>query len=154
VARDVSDHRELEGQRDALVEACRALASEIELSRLLPLLVKRAADLMKADGALLFLLEGEQFAIEATTGVPEGLRAMGGLSRTESRIGRILQSGQPSAVENMEADPEWRLEFLARRFGYRGMMAVPVIAQGEPLGVLKLVFYQPHPVIPGALRLL
>jgi len=55
-----------------------------------------------------------------------------------SVVGRTLAERRPLQLDDVFADPEYGYGDLARRGGFRTLLGVPLMRQGEPIGVLVL----------------
>jgi adenylate cyclase len=55
-----------------------------------------------------------------------------------SVVGRCLQAGKIIYVADLEADPEYRKRRATEFGGYRGLLCVPLIREGAPIGVLMI----------------
>ena len=136
--------RTLRKRQDALTTLGRELASEHDLDRLLQRVAARSADLMGADSALLLLLEGDELRFRGAIGIEEALWAVGRLDVAKSLTGVVVRECHPLVCSDLAAEPGWRDGAIVRRFGYRAMLAVPMVYQGRALGVLKLLHREPR----------
>jgi signal transduction histidine kinase len=53
-------------------------------------------------------------------------------------VGRVLLEAKSIQIADVLADPEYRLQEIARIGGYRTMLGVPLLREGSPIGVLGL----------------
>jgi signal transduction histidine kinase len=118
---------------ETTTEISSAIGGEIELDRILELLVKRGRALVSARTLVLALIEGDELWVSAAAGdVPEDL--IGGRAKIEASVmGAVLRSRRPE-----------RLTDLSRRAGQpltgnvhaeAGLM-VPLLHRGQAVGVL------------------
>jgi signal transduction histidine kinase len=136
-------HREVRAQRDELGRAVRALEAttdiaravggEIELARVLELIVKRARALVEARTLLLLLREGADLTVSATAG--ELGRAVAALRvpLADSVAGQVLRTGRPERLT--DAATRLRTSF-GDVIEACSEMLVPVVFRNQPLGVL------------------
>src|SRR5262245_34666601 len=55
-----------------------------------------------------------------------------------SMTGRVLLEGKPVHIIDALADPEYTFVEVQKRGGYRTMLAVPLLREGTPIGVLHV----------------
>ena len=122
-------------QLEALNEVGTALASEIELARLLELIARRLRGLIGARLVTIALPAGDgTLRIEAADGGgPEIVGVQ--LERIGSKSGRVLERRRAERVDSLIADPEVDQE-AARRLGAHSGLYVPLVAAGRPIGVI------------------
>ena len=133
----VEDRRkELEravGSFEATAEIARALAGEIDLDRVLELVVKRGRALTDARSMVVLLERRGELAVVAIAGeLDQDL--VGTRIPIEGTVsGHILQTGRPERL----ADAPARLRFaLAEQTGAQTGLIVPLLFRGKALGVL------------------
>ena len=54
-------------------------------------------------------------------------------------VGRVLLERKTVHIHDIQADPDYKLSGLVALGGYRTMLGVPMLRQGDPIGVLVLV---------------
>jgi TonB family protein len=114
---------------------------ELALDLVLHELVVRAVDATGASSAALALARGDEMVCRAATGLhaPDlgvPLNTRDGLS------GACLITRQPQLCADTESDP--RVDaVIARRLGIRSMLIVPVLDEGNLIGVLEVFSSQP-----------
>ena len=54
-------------------------------------------------------------------------------------VGRVLLEKKTVHMHDIQADPDYKLSALVAAGGYRTMLGVPMLREGEPIGVLVLV---------------
>jgi GAF domain-containing protein len=136
----------------ALFEVGGALASSLELDKILDVIVEKCQGLTGAAAAGIFRPEeGTDFlTYERGTGVSSdflrGLRVRMG----EGTAGRAVRERSPVWTEDILNDPAIPLSadtrILVEREGYRGVLSVPIFIKGESYGGLTVYWWQPHPV--------
>jgi signal transduction histidine kinase len=122
-------------QLESLNEIGGALVSELELTPLLGLIVRRLRELIDASVVAIALPAGEEMRIEAAAG--EAASDFAGLSfpRAKSKSGRVLARGGSERVDSLLEDPEAHQD-AARKLGVTTGLYVPLVVRGEPIGVL------------------
>jgi signal transduction histidine kinase len=125
-------------QLAALVEIGRDLTSTLELGEVLPRVVRDARRLLRGKLTSLMLERGGDFETVAVDGAgPAYLRrARPGVHNSVS--GRVVQTGQPIAVEDVFAEPGFHLTDVAQAEGLVSLLSVPLRAKGRIIGVLNL----------------
>jgi signal transduction histidine kinase len=123
-------------QLEALNEVGTALASEIELARVLELIARRLRGLIDARLVTIALPAGDgTLRIEAADG--DGAEEIVGLTleRAGSKSGRVLERRRAERVDALDADAEVDQD-AARRLGGRSGLYVPLVAGRRPIGVI------------------
>ena len=123
-------------QLEALNEVGTALASEIELARLLELIARRLRALIGARLVTIALPAGDgTLRVEAADG--SGADEISGmqLEQAGSKSGRVLERRRAERVDSLLDDPEVDQE-AARRLGARTGLFVPLVAGGRAIGVI------------------
>jgi N-acetylmuramoyl-L-alanine amidase/putative methionine-R-sulfoxide reductase with GAF domain len=112
------------------------------LDEVLQLVAERAQAITGADGVAIALAEGDAIVCRASAGnvAPDtGMR----LNPCSGFSGECLVSGQVVRCDDSELDP--RVDVLAcRRLGARSMVAVPLSAKGNVIGLLEAFSSEPH----------
>ena len=129
-------------QQTALAEVFKEISgSSFDLQKLLDRLVDLAARLCTADSASIWRPLGETYQIAAAFGHrPEHRERLDRLSVRPGRdtgVGRALLERQVIHVVDGQDDPELHHAFKAG--GYRTMMAVPLMRESVPIGVLVIL---------------
>jgi PAS domain S-box-containing protein len=118
--------------------------TRIDLEPVLDIVLRNARKLCGADRAIIFRADGDggysPAALQVTEPAEETLqfyRQHPIRPNRGSATGRALLERRPVHVPDVQADPEYRLEYAANRT-YRSILAVPMLRQGEPIGVLTV----------------
>ena len=123
-------------QLEALNEVGTALASEIDLMRLLELIARRLRALIGARLVTIALPAGDgTLRIEAADGNGAGDVVGIQLERMGSKSGRVLERRRAERVDSLIDDPEVDQE-AAGRLGVHSGLYVPLIARARPIGVI------------------
>jgi two-component system, NtrC family, sensor kinase len=110
--------------------------STFDLQPVLDTLVKTAVQLCNADFGNLFRREGDVFRRAAVSGLPAETSGVVLEATRGSIVGRVVLEGGIVHVHDVAADPEYmRLIHVA---GQRSVLGVPLLREGEPIGVFTL----------------
>ncbi len=122
-------------QLESLTEVGDALASELDLPRLLGLIVTRLRELVDARAVLIMLPDGDALRVAAASGDvgddTVGLRFPLGTTKSA----RVLERRRSERADSLLDDPESNPE-LARRLQARTGLYVPLLHRERALGVL------------------
>jgi signal transduction histidine kinase len=119
---------------DATMDVALALGGETELAPILALIVERARALVEADALLIWLVDGDELRLAASSGnAAPGADVV--IPVATSTAGRTLRDGQPLRLD----DARRGLSVDPASFGVgstRGALIVPLTFRGRGLGVL------------------
>jgi signal transduction histidine kinase len=123
-------------QLEALNEVGSALATEIELPRLLDLIVRRLRDLIDARLVAIALPQNDgTLMIEVANGERADSILGIQLEQTGSKSGRVLERRRSERVDRLLEDPE--VDYgIGRPIGARTGLYVPLIVRGHAIGVI------------------
>jgi signal transduction histidine kinase len=127
---------------DRLLEVIRAMGASQNLETFLDTLISAAAELTSCEVASILELDegGKQLRFTATPWFHRDLLKDIKVPLETSLAGLALQNGQPVVIPSVSAEPRhFKGAEQAARFTTRSLMAVPIIYQGEKLGVLEVV---------------
>jgi two-component system, NtrC family, sensor kinase len=149
---------ELVRQQAATAEVLAAInSSGFDLDRILQILVSTAARLCKTSPASIFLLEGDVYRFRTGQNVTEAFREHE--KKTEIRAGRGLLVGrvaiEKGVVQIIDAleDFEYEDKEAASGNNFRSMLGVPLLRNGEPIGVFALARTRVEPFSESQIKL-
>lgn len=120
---------------EATIAIARAVGSEIDIDRVLELVVKRGRALVDARAVVLLLVFGERLEVAAAAGQVAGGALGAAVPLEGSAIGEILHSRRPERISDVSV----RLRIPDQGVGVIGAetaLLVPLIYRGTALGVI------------------
>lgn len=131
--------------------------SASDLEGVLETVVESARKLCGADAGQVFLVDGDRYRLAYGSGTTAEYREFIAnnpvvLDR-RTLVGRIGLDRRPTQITDVLADPEYRTD-AQRMAGYRTIMGVPMLLDGEVVGVLSVWRIQVHPFSGGAVEVL
>jgi PAS domain S-box-containing protein len=110
----------------------------LSLGDLLDKLLARIVDLLDADTATILLLDAEEQTLEvrATVGLDEELRRATSVPLGQGMAGRVAVTREPLVVPDLD-----EIELISpvmRMKGVRSLVAIPLIVEGEVIGVMHV----------------
>ena len=143
--------------RDVLQQIAR---SALDLDEMLQVVIDRAVELCHADIGNIARRDGEVFRVAAFTGF-EGSDEYERLERSleyrpdrGSTLGRTLLTRQLVHIPDVLADPDYAMLDVQKMVNYRSMLGVPMLLEGEPVGVISVARRQLRPFSDADARLL
>ena len=142
-ARLLSELRESLQQQTATADVLKVISrSTFDLKTVLDTLVEFAERLCEADFAFIFRKESEGYRLAASHGFSPEYQAWmethtiapGG----KTLIGRTTVARQPVHIPDATIDPNYQWAESIKRGGFRTMLGVPLMREGEPIGVIAL----------------
>lgn len=137
----------MSGEELRAAVAASALAGERSHARLLHSIVEVARAIFGAKAASITLYEeaGDELVFEAVSGEGEGSLVGKRFPASEGVAGFVLRAGEPLTIDDVGADPRFARD-VAEGTGYvpNGLMAAPLLREGEAIGVLSVLDRPPQ----------
>ncbi|PKK90409.1 MAG: hypothetical protein CVV64_08575 [Candidatus Wallbacteria bacterium HGW-Wallbacteria-1] len=127
-------------EQGLLMEVSKALTSTLDLDRILKLVVKITADLLKVKTCALRLYDKKtcEFTVRASIGLTDHLLRQTSLKKGEGIIGKVFETGAPVAISDISKSPDFKHYEILRSEGIVSMLAVPISIKDQIIGVLNV----------------
>lgn len=148
--------REQRHLAEALRDTAIAINASLELPKVLDLILENLERVVQHDGANLLLIENNRVTQITSTGYV-------GLGKFEEAIATldepltdlihlkiICDSREPLMVQDTDASDQWTNPFAQKKI--RSYMGVPIISDGQLLGIISVDCLQPDPFTPEHLE--
>ena len=130
------------GRQSAANEVLRAISrSAFDLDTLLTSVIDTAGRLCRAEYAVIYLADGNLFYPAATARASAELvdffRTNPISVDRHSLVGRVALTGNAVAIPDVLADPEYRTSEAQSIGGWRSLLGVPILKDGQVIGVMS-----------------
>ena len=135
-------------------------ASQTNVQTVFDTIVCSSIELCGASMGAAFRFDGEQIHLVAghdSAGVAQAATMRNAFPMRPARealVGRVVLDRAVVHVPDVDADPVYRLRAVARAVGVRGFLGVPMLRDGEPIGVIAVGRETPGPFTDAQIDLL
>jgi PAS domain S-box-containing protein len=152
---DVSARKRLEGLRDGLVAVRHTIVSATTWEQAAPQLLSGLCAHLDWDVAQFWAVDSELHALRLRHGWHRDGRALEEFHNQSRRLsidagngllGRVWQSGVPSAQEDLSAATDYDRAAAALSAGLRSAIAFPVVNDGVVTGVIEMLTHDPRQI--------
>jgi signal transduction histidine kinase len=138
-----NETKEALDQQTAIANVLKAISrTAFDLGPVLATLIENATRLGKAGKGFVFIREGEEYRLAASHGAPEDyvdfIRAHPLVPGRGTLVGRTALTRQVVHIEDVQADSEYTWFTSQRLGGLRTILGVPMLREGEPIGVVAM----------------
>ena len=156
---DITELRDAQELQIATAEVLRAISrTDFDLKTVLQMLVRTAAQLTRADGAILWRYRDGAYHYAAGHLVTPELesieRATAILPGEETLVGRAALRQSTVHIVDAWTDPDYGPKREARLGGFRSMLAVPLVREGVPIGMFSVARHAVDPFTPQQISLI
>jgi signal transduction histidine kinase/CheY-like chemotaxis protein len=156
LADELAEVREQLGATSEVLAVIGRSASDLE--RVLETVVESGRKLCRADAGVVYLLDGDRYRFAYGSGMTAGYREFIAnnpvvLDRG-TLVGRVGVDRRATQITDVLADPDYGRPDVQRVGGYRTIMGVPMLLDGEVVGVLSVWRTQVDPFSDRAVEVL
>jgi two-component system NtrC family sensor kinase len=146
----LSELRESLQQQTATADVLKVISrSTFDLQTVLNTLTESAARLCQADKGAIMMRDGDLYRIRANYGFSDEAVQFALINPLQpdrgSATGRAALEGRAIHIPDALADPEYRAAGYHKAFGYRSMLAIPLLREGTAIGTFTLTRDEVNP---------
>jgi putative nucleotidyltransferase with HDIG domain len=125
-------------EQNLLMEISKALATTLELDKVLEMVVKITADLLdiKLCSLRLYDKKRDEFIIKSFFGLSDKMRMNCRVKNNQGLIGHVFDTGKPIAVQDILAEKRIVHSSMLVEEGIKSLVAVPIAIKNTRLGVI------------------
>ncbi len=148
-----NETKEALAQQTATAEVLKTISrTAFELQPVLETLIENATSLCKADKGVVYLRRGDVYGMVASHGAQaeqiEFMRQHTVVPGPGSVVGLVAQTGQVVHLDDAQTDPSYTWKEAQVVFGFRSIFGVPMLREGERIGVVVMWRREVRPFTP------
>jgi transcriptional regulator with GAF, ATPase, and Fis domain len=155
LTRELEEAAEQQSATSAVLEALNR--SAFDLDSILQMMVRTAARLCKTGPAVIFLREGDVYRYWTGQSITDAYREHERMAAIRpgrgTVVGRVAMTGSVVQIADALSDPEYEDKAAARADNLRTMLGVPLLRNGQPVGVFSLARNYVEPFTDSQIRL-
>jgi len=131
---------------ETLFAVGQTIVSSLDLKEVLKRITREAVRLTRTRLCSLMLLDEteQELAIRAEHGSSKQYIRKPNLKVSDSLLGQVVLLRSPLYVRDVKREPRYKFSDLAAREGLCSLLSVPLIYEGNPIGVLNVYTGKPH----------
>lgn len=139
-----------------LFEISQSLTSTLELDQVLDSIVNFSMEMMHALRCELRLLDptGNLLEVKASRGLSKSFLEATPVRVGEGIIGAVVSQKLPISVVDIRKDPRIKYRSLVKREKLAGLLAVPILQRGNPIGIITVYTSKPRDFTQNEIDLL
>lgn len=143
-------------ETSVLFEISQTLTSTLVLDEVLDAIVNFSMEMMHALRCELRLLDktGEYLEIKAARGLSQHFITSTPIKVGEGILGTVISTKKPISVVDARKDPRTKYLSLVKREKLAGLLAVPIMQRGNPIGVITVYTSKPRDFTQNEIDLL
>ncbi len=143
-------------QIEGIAKVANMITSGLYLEELLKIIIQVTAEIMNSNISSLMLLDPDkkELVVKATQSVSEAYNKKPNVKLGEGIAGKVAQENKPICVYDLQNDPRYLNQGLARKEGLFSLASVPMAIKGRVIGVFNCYTSKKHKFCKHELEIL